>query len=248
MTASSSAADAVIATSAVPRGAGAAPVNAAGTVPGRAGRAADIAVPAGSVVGGGAVRRPGREPSSSAALAPVARANRGRIHSARSAGVASCGDDLMNASSAAWSCAAVARASRLCARAQPTALASAGGVRGAACSIGCQRPSRITFIASTTSPRSTIVRAASSSHSTTPSENTSLRPSSGRPTVCSGDMYAYLPFTTPGRVSSALIAALAMPKSTSLVTPSNDTIRLCGDTSRWTSASGEPSASSRRWA
>jgi hypothetical protein len=34
-----------------------------------------------------------------------------------------------------------------------------------------------------------------------------------------------------------------MPKSTSLVTPSYDTIRLWGETSRWTSPSGVPSAS-----
>jgi hypothetical protein len=79
--------------------------------------------------------------------------------------------------------------------AHPIAFASDGGVHGAAFSSGTSRPSRIARIASTASPRGTIVLPASSSHITIASEYTSLRPSRGAAIVCSGDMYAYLPFT-----------------------------------------------------
>ncbi len=58
------------------------------------------------------------------------------------------------------------------------------------------------------------------SNSTMPSENTSLRRSSGCPVHCSGDMYATLPLTAPERVSVMRCEALAMPKSTSLTAPS----------------------------
>jgi hypothetical protein len=58
-------------------------------------------------------------------------------------------------------------------------------------------------------------------------------------------MYAYLPLTTPGRVSAALRAALAMPKSTSLSMPSKVTTRFCGEMSRWTTLSGVPSEARR---
>ena len=56
-------------------------------------------------------------------------------------------------------------------------------------------------IASIGSLRATSSRPTSSSHITIASENTSLRPSSAEATVCSGDMYAYLPLTCPGLVS-----------------------------------------------
>ncbi len=72
---------------------------------------------------------------------------------------------------------------------------------------------------------------------------TSARPSSGLPRMCSGDMYANLPFTAPARVVDTVPAALAMPKSTTLVTPLNPTSRLSGLTSRWTICSGSPSSS-----
>ncbi|CAM4044273.1 hypothetical protein COSO111634_31930 [Corallococcus soli] len=58
----------------------------------------------------------------------------------------------------------------------------------------------------------------SSSHSTTPSANTSVRASTLSPRACSGDMYANLPLSTPGLVS--VLPAFAMPKSVSFTAPS----------------------------
>ena len=129
------------------------------------------------------------------------RMNRWRTHAPTCIGVASSGEDLMNCSSACARSIAVARISRRVCSAHVIAFASAGGVFGAAWRIEGSLPSRIARIASTASPRPTIVLPASSSHSTMPRENTSLRPSSGDAIVCSGDMYAYLPFTWPGFVS-----------------------------------------------
>ncbi len=43
-------------------------------------------------------------------------------------------------------------------------------------------------------------------------------------------------------------AALAMPKSMILTSPSYDTSTFCGEQSRWTISSGRPSASFLRWA
>ena len=60
----------------------------------------------------------------------------------------------------------------------------------------------------------------SSSWSTTPSEKRSLRRSMGLPQACSGDMYCSLPLSAPDCVCDAFDAALAMPKSQSLISPS----------------------------
>ena len=134
-------------------------------------------------IGGGWVRRAGRPlPSSTDGSAPVVRGAREarRIHSDSCSGVASTGDCLMNSSSAACELGGGGRDRRAAgSRPTPPPVASGGGTWGATCSMRGKLPSRIVFIASTTSPRSTMLRPASSSHSTTPSENTSLRPSSG---------------------------------------------------------------------
>ncbi len=191
---------------------------------GRAARVALVAASCGPVVGPAGTR-----------------ANRSRIHAPSCIGVASSGEPFTNVSSVWASSIALGRSSRRFCRARVSALASGGGVVGAISEIEGRLPSRIWRIASTASPRPTIVRPASSSHSTMPSENTSLRPSSGDAVVCSGDMYAYLPLTWPGLVRSSVIAAaLAMPKSHSLTTPSYDTIKFAGDTSRWTRPIGPP--------
>ncbi len=58
------------------------------------------------------------------------------------------------------------------------------------------------------------------SQSMTPIEKMSARASTV-PVICSGAMYAGLPFSTPARVSTTESRALAMPKSTSLIVPSN---------------------------
>ena len=50
--------------------------------------------------------------------------------------------------------------------------------------------------------------------------------SMGAPVACSGDMYATFPLRIPTSVSVELSAALAMPKSTTLVVPSYVTNRL----------------------
>ena len=74
----------------------------------------------------------------------------------------------------------------------------------------------------------------SSSQSSTPTAKTSLRWSIGWPRTCSGDMYANLPLRMPAWVCCSRLSALAMPKSISLTSPSNDTITFCGETSRCT--------------
>ncbi len=56
-------------------------------------------------------------------------------------------------------------------------------------------------------------------------------------------MYCSLPFTIPVCVREDLLAALAMPKSTSFTTPSPRTMMFCGLTSRWTMLSGFPRTS-----
>jgi hypothetical protein len=67
-----------------------------------------------------------------------------------------------------------------------------------------------------------------------PTANRSLRPSSGWPFACSGDMYAGLPLMNTDAVASLAARAFAMPKSETLTAPSHDSSTLCGDTSRWT--------------
>ncbi|CAM4526845.1 hypothetical protein COEX109129_41510 [Corallococcus exiguus] len=57
----------------------------------------------------------------------------------------------------------------------------------------------------------------SSSYSTTPVAQTSVRASTSSPRACSGEKKRYLPFTTPGAVLKPRMSwALAMPKSTIL--------------------------------
>ena len=208
---------------------GTAPVAGAAYVPGAAANVPGVAwVPDTTPV----------PPSSGIELCgPVAsRGNRARTQVASCIGVASSGEALMNDSRACANSAAVARRSRLVSSAHVIAFASGGGVCGATVEIGATLPSRIARIASIASPRATIVLPLSSSHITIASENTSLRPSSGAAIVCSGDMYAYLPLTWPGWVSWFVSdAAFAIPKSHSLTTPSYDTMRFAGDTSRCTS-------------
>ncbi len=68
----------------------------------------------------------------------------------------------------------------------------------------------------------------------------SVRRSTFFPADCSGDMYEYLPLSTPERVTVAWSAAFAMPKSTTFTPPSKVTRMFCGETSRWTMPSGLP--------
>ena len=81
----------------------------------------------------------------------------------------------------------------------------------------------------------------SSSKSTAPSEKMSERPSTGSPQACSGDMYWSFPLSAPICVWLAFDTALAMPKSTSLMSPSEVSRMFCGETSRWTRPSSRPS-------
>src|ERR1051325_137027 len=55
-----------------------------------------------------------------------------------------------------------------------------------------------------------------------PRENTSERLSMALPQACSGLMYRSLPRSAPLSVVEALLAALAMPKSVSFTSPSNE--------------------------
>ncbi|MEI8255634.1 MAG: hypothetical protein WCJ30_08185 [Deltaproteobacteria bacterium] len=64
--------------------------------------------------------------------------------------------------------------------------------------------------------------------------------STATPVVCSGAMYAILPFTWPSRVELTRSSARAMPKSVMREMPSMPTRTLWGDTSRCTSRSGSP--------
>ena len=89
-------------------------------------------------------------------------------------------------------------------------------------------------------------RAHTSSNSTMPAANTSLRQSTGSPRACSGDMYAYLPLMTPS--SSSTSRARAIPKSTIFTLPSHDRRMFWGDTSRCTMPSGWPNSSVLRCA
>ena len=73
----------------------------------------------------------------------------------------------------------------------------------------------------------------------------SLRRSIGLPHACSGDMYWNLPLSAPDCVLEAFEAALAIPKSQSLTSPSYEMRMFCGETSRCTMLSSWPSAS--RW-
>ena len=59
-------------------------------------------------------------------------------------------------------------------------------------------------------------------------------------THCSGDMYANLPLIVPDRVRVSRSSALAIPKSTSLTTPSKLITRFCGEISRCTMLSALP--------
>ncbi len=69
------------------------------------------------------------------------------------------------------------------------------------------------------------------------------RSTDGRPTACSGAMYAILPLSWPARVADRRLAARATPKSVMRVMPSTPTRMFCGETSRCTSSSGLPCSS-----
>ena len=86
-------------------------------------------------------------------------------------------------------------------------------------------------------------RPASISHSTTPSENRSERPSIGSRLMRSGAMYACLPLNAPRSVRSAGASptAFAMPKSSSFTPPARTHMMFEGLTSRWMMLSGLPS-------
>ena len=81
-----------------------------------------------------------------------------------------------------------------------------------------------------------------------PSEKTSERLSIGLPQACSGLMYRSLPRSAPLSVVEALLAALAMPKSVSFTSPSNEMRMFCGLMSRWTISMGWPLSSFLRCA
>lgn len=66
-----------------------------------------------------------------------------------------------------------------------------------------------------TSRRPTIA-----SQSMTPTAKTSARPSTPLPEICSGAMYAALPFKMPAWVWATAIDDFATPKSTSFTWPS----------------------------
>ena len=86
------------------------------------------------------------------------------------------------------------------------------------------------------------------SYSTAPKEKISLRRSTGRPTACSGDMYAAVPRITPVRVwpsvsvgelasddgGGSSSSTLAKPKSSTFTTPSGVILMFAGFRSRWT--------------
>ena len=78
------------------------------------------------------------------------------------------------------------------------------------------------------------LRPVSSSYRTTPSAYRSARPSTRRPSSCSGAVYARVPRISPARVSSASPWP-TRPKSASFTTPSWRTMMLPGLMSRWTS-------------
>ena len=80
----------------------------------------------------------------------------------------------------------------------------------------------------------------------------SLRASTVPPVACSGDMYAGVPATAPGRLSRArgvsvvasspssrsACVSFARPKSSTLTTPSGVTMTFAGFRSRWTMPGG----------
>ena len=77
-------------------------------------------------------------------------------------------------------------------------------------------------------------RAVTASYRTTPSEKMSDRPSTGRPSACSGDMYETVPRITPAMVICACVAVgsgcrsanFARPKSRTFTTPRPVSIRF----------------------
>ena len=66
-----------------------------------------------------------------------------------------------------------------------------------------------------------------------PTAKTSVRKSSGRPSTCSGAMYAGEPRSCPVTVMRSLSTICAMPKSMSLMSPSSRIMTFSGFTSRW---------------
>jgi hypothetical protein len=76
---------------------------------------------------------------------------------------------------------------------------------------------------------------ASISQHSTPAENRSVRGDSASRRTCSGDMYGNEPVGADcfASASSGSPSVSAMPKSTSLTSPSRDSMTLRGDRSRW---------------
>ena len=143
------------------------------------------------------------------------------------------------------------RSSRLRASARSTMPSSSGGHSGFCSDGGATSHWRT---------RSTVCRSFSPlnrrrpvriSCSTMPVAKMSMRRSTSLPWVCSGAMYANLPFSVPRWVplsSCSPPRALAMPKSSSFTAPSYDSITFEGETSRWIIPSGSPSSPVRSWA
>ena len=104
---------------------------------------------------------------------------------------------------------------------------------GHGCRIGAGVVARAARVARSLSPLNRR-RPVVSSHSVTPSANTSVRRSTALPWACSGDMYASLPFTMPCVVDVMRSAARATPKSMIFGRPSYVTMTLVGLMSRWT--------------
>ena len=80
------------------------------------------------------------------------------------------------------------------------------------------------------------------SNNTMPKLKMSERASTGSPRVCSGDMYAVVPGTSPGTVSADAVfrsvpanaEVFAMPKSSTFAWFERVSMMFCGLMSRWT--------------
>ena len=130
------------------------------------------------------------------------------------------------------------RSGRLCRSIANTTCSNAGGTssraRNAAFTCGAASSINAALFGK-------ITRPLSSSVSTTPIENMSLRGSAGSSRSCSGAMYMILPLTLPTAVSWSRPSNLAMPKSASFTAPPLPIRMFSGLTSRCTSARCLPS-------
>ena len=126
------------------------------------------------------------------------------------------------------------------ASARSATASSACGMSASYADGGVRSPWRICISVAATLSALNNRRRASDSHSTTPSENTSLRRSMTSFLICSGDMYPYLPLSSPSCVEVTRPWAFAIPKSTTFTAPLYWTTMFPGDTSRWTIPIGAP--------